>query len=372
MKVLVTGAAGFIGHALCRRLLTDSYEVVGLDNINDYYDVGLKYDRLADIGVSQEEAKNWNDLVTSSEYDKFHFVRMDVQNRVLLPKLFKTHKFDIVIHLAAQAGVRYSIENPEAYIDSNVVGFLNILECCRHNQIKHLIYASSSSVYGENSKVPFQESDIVDAPVSLYAATKKSNELMAHTYSHLFQLPTSGLRFFTVYGPWGRPDMAPMLFANAIKKGKPIKVFNNGDMQRDFTYIDDVIKGIIITLKNPPAPKITSNAIFNSGIKVNDLLLVNKEIVGEQHSNQVDDYRSSPYYQLFNIGNGSPVHLLEFIQVMEDKLGVAAKMNMMEMQPGDVSRTWANTSQLDSLGYQATTSIKEGIETFVKWFEKHN
>lgn len=252
-NILVTGAAGFIGHALTKQLLEAGYTVCGLDNINDYYSVDLKFDRLEDIGIKRQEAQEFGTLCTSRKHQKLSFIRMNLEDRTALPQLFKAEQFDAVIHLAAQAGVRYSIENPEVYIDSNIVGFLNILECCRHHNIKHLVYASSSSVYGANDKIPFSEEDRVDHPVSLYAATKKSNELMAYTYSHLYHIPTSGLRFFTVYGPWGRPDMAPMLFANAITQNKPIKVFNHGDMSRDFTYIDDIIQGIIITLNNPPS-----------------------------------------------------------------------------------------------------------------------
>src|SRR5690625_2459558 len=338
-KVLVTGAAGFIGHATCKRLLKEGYTVIGLDNINDYYDVNLKYARLKDMGVDRLGAAQWNKMVVSETDEKLRFVRMNLEDRESMPKLFEQEQFDAVIHLAAQAGVRYSLENPETYIDSNIVGFLNILACCRHNKVKHLVYASSSSVYGANEKVPFEEHDRVDYPVSLYAATKKSNELMAYTYSHLYQIATSGLRFFTVYGPWGRPDMAPMLFANAITQGKPIKVFNHGDMQRDFTYIDDIVQGIIITLNNPRP--------------------------------QTPDSRTQSCYQLFNIGNGSPVHLLEFIEVMEQKLEQKAEKKMMEIQPGDVPRTWADTSQLNALGYESTTDIEEGVENFVKWFENY-
>lgn len=332
-KVLVTGAAGFIGFHLSMTLLEQGYEVVGLDNINDYYDVNLKYARLQELGVDRADAEQWGKTAISKTYSALKFIRINLEDREALPELFSQEKFDAVVNLAAQAGVRYSIENPMAYVDSNVVGFVNILECCRHHEIKHLVYASSSSVYGENAKVPFSEDDRVDYPVSLYAATKKANELMAHTYSHLYKIPTSGLRFFTVYGPWGRPDMAPILFASAITEGRPIKVFNNGDMSRDFTYIDDIVNGIIITLNNPPTSE-------------------SKQLL----------------YQVFNIGNGSPVSLMEFIEALEQNLGQIAEKNMMGMQPGDVPRTWADTVHLNALGYQSKTSIKEGVGKFVKWY----
>lgn len=332
-KILVTGAAGFIGFHTAKKLIDLGYQVVGLDNINDYYDVNLKYDRLKELGIDRVKAEQENILVQSTLYSSFQFIRLHLEDREKLPKLFNAQQFESVINLAAQAGVRYSLENPMAYVDSNLIGFVNILECCRHNDIKHLVYASSSSVYGENDKIPFGEEDQVDHPVSLYAATKKANELMAHTYSHLYQMPTSGLRFFTVYGPWGRPDMAPMLFADAMTHNREIKVFNKGDMSRDFTYIDDIVQGIMITLENP-------NAKGNG-------------------------------YQLFNIGNGSPVSLLHFIECMENSLGITAQKNMMPMQPGDVPRTWAETSQLNALGYQSTTPIEKGVEQFVQWFKKY-
>lgn len=333
-SVLVTGAAGFIGFFTMQRLLKEGYTVVGLDNINDYYDVNLKYARLKELGFDRSDAEQWNKEVQSNTDDKSVFIRLNLEDRENLPKLFEKHQFDAVIHLAAQAGVRYSIENPMAYVDSNLVGFVNILECCRHNKIKHLVYASSSSVYGENDKIPFSEEDRVDYPVSLYAATKKANELMAHTYSHLYQLPTSGLRFFTVYGPYGRPDMAPILFASAITENRPIKVFNNGEMSRDFTYIDDIVNGIVITLNNPP------QADFEQ-----------------------------PNYQLFNIGNGSPVSLMEFIETLEKELGQIAEKKMMPMQPGDVPRTWADVTNLNTLGYKSTTDIQKGVKKFVEWFK---
>src|SRR5690554_2030133 len=332
-SVLVTGAAGFIGFFTMQRLLKEGYTVVGLDNVNDYYDVNLKHARLKELGFDRSAAEQWNKEVQSNTNDKSVFIRLNLEDRENLPKLFEKHQFDAVIHLAAQAGVRYSLENPMAYVDSNLVGFVNILECCRHHKIKHLVYASSSSVYGENDKIPFSEEDRVDYPVSLYAATKKANELMAHTYSHLYHLPTSGLRFFTVYGPYGRPDMAPILFASAITENRPIKVFNNGDMSRDFTYIDDIVNGIVITLNNPP------------------------KVDFEQ-----------PYYQLFNIGNGSPVSLIEFIETLEKELGQVAEKNMMPMQPGDVPRTWADVTNLNTLGYKSTTDIQKGVKKFVGWY----
>lgn len=332
-KILVTGAAGFIGFHLCKHLSERGMSVVGVDNINDYYDVNLKFARLNELGISKDEAELFGRKVASGKFNNFEFVRLSLEDREQLPKLFQEESFDAVVNLAAQAGVRYSLENPMAYVDSNIVGFVNLLECCRHHEIKHLVYASSSSVYGENGKVPFSEDDRVDYPVSLYAATKKANELMAHTYSHLYHIPTTGLRFFTVYGPWGRPDMAPMLFASAICEGRPIKVFNNGDMSRDFTYIDDIVNGIIIALGNPATAE-----------------------------------KTQPFYQVFNIGNGSPVSLMEFIETLESNLGKFAKKNMLPMQPGDVPRTWAETRYLNGIGYQSTASISIGVKEFVKWY----
>lgn len=334
-KILVTGAAGFIGFHLCKLLAEQGNTVVGLDNINDYYDVNLKYARLHELGIDRSEAEQFNHKVTSSIHSNLTFLRMNLEDREQLPALFQEESFDAVVNLAAQAGVRYSLENPMAYVDSNIVGFVNILECCRHNNVGHLVYASSSSVYGENGKVPFSEDDRVDYPVSLYAATKKANELMAHTYSHLYKIPTSGLRFFTVYGPWGRPDMAPILFASAITEDRPIKVFNNGQMSRDFTYIDDIVQGIVITLNNPPA-----------------------------------QIKAQPLYQVFNIGNGSPVSLMEFIETLESNLGKVAEKNMLPMQPGDVPRTWADTELLNALDYQSKTPIQEGVKKFVEWYKQ--
>lgn len=340
-KILITGAAGFIGYHTSQKLLKAGYEVLGLDNINDYYDVNLKYGRLEQLGVSKEQADLWGCLTVSDSHPEYAFIRMGIEDRENLPQFFETQKFDAVINLAAQAGVRYSIENPETYIDTNIVGFLNILECCRHNNVKHLVYASSSSVYGQNDHIPFSENDRIDTPISLYAASKKSNELMAYTYSHLYGMKTSGLRFFTVYGPWGRPDMALFLFADAIAKDEPINVFNHGDMSRDFTYIDDIVQGIQLTLENPST------------------------------SSSETWYEKNPNFQVFNIGNGSPASLMEFIETIEKEMGKKAEKNMLPMQPGDVPKTWADTSCLGELGYKSTTPISMGIKKFVKWFKKY-
>jgi UDP-glucuronate 4-epimerase len=334
MKILVTGAAGFIGFYLSKKLLSKGHNVVGLDNINDYYDVNLKFARLQELGVSREFGQKWGLSSTSSKYSEFKFIRLNLENREELPKLFETEKFDVVCNLGAQAGVRYSIDNPESYIDSNIVGFLNILECCRHNKINHLLYASSSSVYGESKEEVFSVSDKVDNPISLYAATKKSNELMAYTYSHLYGIQTTGLRFFTVYGPWGRPDMAPFLFTDAISKGKPIKVFNNGDMSRDFTYIDDIISGIDILIEKEPAKQ------------------------------------NTPAYWLANIGNGEPQPLMAFIKAIEFSVGKTAEKQFLPMQPGDVPRTSANIEELQKLGYKSETDINEGVKAFVNWYKE--
>lgn len=300
MKILVTGAAGFIGSYVCRRLLSRGDEVVGLDNINSYYDVSLKYGRLETLGID-ENVVDWYKFVQSNVYEQFRFVRMSLEDRQAIQMLFANEYFDKVVNLAAQAGVRYSIENPYAYVESNIDGFLNILEGCRHYGIKHLIYASSSSVYGLNGKVPFSEKDSIAHPVSLYAATKKSNELMAHTYSHLYGIPSTGLRFFTVYGPWGRPDMSPFLFADAMLHGRPIKVFNNGDMLRDFTYIDDVVEGVLRVIDHIPAPDIDWSA------------------------QAPDPSSSTAPYKIYNIGNSHPVKLMDFIQAIEEAIGHPAE-----------------------------------------------
>lgn len=332
-KVLVTGAAGFIGFHLAKQLLDLGFEVVGLDNLNDYYDVNLKLARLRELGI-EKDMISYNEILESDRYPKFQFIKLNLEDREQLPKLFKERKFKIVCNLAAQAGVRYSLENPEAYIDSNVVGFLNILECCRNYNIEHLVYATSSSVYGQNKKIPFSVKDNVDHPISLYAATKKSNELMAYTYSHLFNFKTTGLRFFTVYGPWGRPDMAMFLFTNAILNGKPIKVFNNGNLERDFTFIDDIVDGVI---------KIVTS-----------------------------DENQKTNYSLYNIGNSKPVKLLDFINEIEKQLGLNAEKEMLPMQAGDVERTWADVSDLSrDFGYEPKTSIKEGVKKYIAWYKRY-
>jgi UDP-glucuronate 4-epimerase len=332
-KILVTGVAGFIGYHLSKALLAMGHEIVGIDNINDYYDINLKYARLNELDIKRDEAEVFLKPSTNT-LKTFTFVRMNLEDRQALPELFGNHKFDLVCNLAAQAGVRYSIENPEAYVDSNITGFLNILECCRNNKVKKLVYASSSSIYGNSAEVPFIETANVDHPISLYAATKKSNELMAHTYSHLYNIETIGLRFFTVYGPWGRPDMAMFLFTDAIINNRPIKVFNNGNLSRDFTFIDDIVKGLINTL------------LVNSK---------NKNI-----------------YKLYNIGNSRPVRLLDFIEAIELNLAVKAKKEMLPMQPGDVNQTWANVSSLiNDYSYEPNTSIETGIKAFVDWYKDY-
>lgn len=333
MKILVTGTAGFIGFHVTRTLLSKGHQVVGIDNINQYYDIELKFARLQELGIPKDKASHINIGCTGELHgEQFQFIRMDIADRESLPKIFEIEKFDKVCHLAAQAGVRYSLENPEVYIDSNVVGYANLLECCRRHSVQHFIYASSSSVYGLNKKIPFHEDDQVDHPISLYAATKKSNELMAHTYSHLYKLPTTGLRFFTVYGPWGRPDMALFLFTEAIVKGKPIKVFNNGEMERDFTHINDITAGII-------------------------------SVVEKKWADQ------TKLYKIYNIGNNRSVKLLDFIREIEKNLGREAIKKMLPIQPGDVQKTWANIDRLiQDYDYQPTTDIADGVKSFTDWY----
>lgn len=346
MKILVTGTAGFIGYHLARKLLERGDTIVGLDNINDYYDVNLKYARLNELGIDKNELED-NKLVISKIFPNHSFVKMDLADTKSIYELFEKEKFDAVCNLAAQAGVRYSIENPHSYIDSNIKGFMNILEACRHNDVKNLSYASSSSVYGLNKSQPFKTSDYTDHPISLYAATKKSNEMMAHTYSHLYNISTTGLRFFTVYGPYGRPDMAPMLFADAILNDRAIKVFNHGNMSRDFTYIDDIVNGIIKVIDNPAVPNKDFDAEFPS-----------------------PDISSAPY-RIYNIGNNSPVQLLDFIEMLEKSIGVDAKKNFMDMQDGDVVSTYADTNDLiKDFGYKPDTKLADGISKFVTWYRK--
>lgn len=345
-KILVTGSAGFVGFHLVNALVKRGDKVVGIDNLNDYYSVSLKYDRLSECGIDTSDVK-WHEVLDSSSL-QYRFIRMNLEDKGELNKLFEIEKFDFVINMAAQAGVRYSIENPDAYIQSNVVGFLNLLECCRHYHIKHFVYASSSSVYGMNENMPFSVKHNVDHPVSLYAATKKSNELMAHCYSHLYNISTTGLRFFTVYGPWGRPDMAYFLFTNAILAGKSIKVFNNGDMERDFTYIDDIVNGVINVTDCPSdAHPAWSGA-------------------------DSDPSRSKAPYRIYNIGNDNPVRLMDFINEIGRHLHKEVKMEMLPMQPGDVKRTWADVEELiREFDYKPQTTIDIGIKKFVEWYKNY-
>ncbi len=331
-KILITGAAGFIGHALAKRLLKEGREVTGLDNLNDYYDVQLKKDRLAELQIMPG----------------FRFVYQDLADREASTALFAENRFDAVVNLAAQAGVRYSLINPQSYVDTNLVGFANILEGCRHGGVKHLVFASSSSVYGANTKMPFSVHDNVDHPVSLYAASKKANELMAHTYSHLFALPATGLRFFTVYGPWGRPDMALFLFTNAMLAGRPINVFNNGNMERDFTYIDDIIEGVVRVLDKVP--------------------------VADPNWNRMEPDPATSYcpWRIYNIGNNNKERLMRYIEVLEDCLGRKAEKNFLPMQAGDVPATYADVTDLvRDVGFQPNTSIEKGVRSFVDWYRHY-
>jgi len=334
-KILVTGSAGFIGAELSLRLLEQGWEVIGVDNFNGYYAPSLKHARIERITQAPQS-------------ENFRQLQLDISNRDAVADLFDQYRFDAVMNLAAQAGVRYSLENPYSYVDSNLVGFVNLLEGCRHTDVGHFVYASSSSVYGANTNMPFSVHDNVDHPVSLYAASKKANELMAHTYSHLYGLPTTGLRFFTVYGPWGRPDMAPILFADAISQGKPINVFNNGNMERDFTYIDDIVEGVVQVINKTPSADPQWDGM------------------------QPDPASSYCPYKIYNIGNNNKEKLMRFIELMEQELGIEAKKNFLPMQPGDVQATYADvTSLMDDFGYKPSTTLREGVRRFVKWYKEY-
>lgn len=347
MKILVTGTAGFIGFHVANKLVANGHTVVGIDSINNYYDVTLKSNRLAEAGF-EAGLIAYNSKVQSSKNANYSFIQLQLEDAASLQFLFTIEKFDIVINLAAQAGVRYSLTHPSAYVNSNIVGFANLLECCRHFGIKHLVYASSSSVYGLNEQVPFATTHSTNHPASLYAATKKSNELMAHVYSHLFNMPVTGLRFFTVYGPWGRPDMAPFLFTDAILHEKPIKVFNNGDMMRDFTYVDDVVEAIGRVIEAAPAPNPNWDA------------------------ENPDASTSSAPYKLYNIGNHQPVALIDFIECIEKVTGKKAKKEMLPIQPGDVQATFADVSGLENdFNFKPFTPLEKGIENFVNWYKNY-
>lgn len=343
-KLLITGTAGFIGFSLAKQLIEKGDEVVGLDNINDYYDVKLKYGRLAETGISQD-AVSYGKLIGSTVYPNYKFIQLNIEDKEKLFNVFAEEKFTTICHLAAQAGVRYSLVNPYAYISSNITGFINILEACRQYPVEHLVYASSSSVYGLNEEMPFSTHHNVDHPISLYAASKKSNELMAHTYSYLYDVPSTGLRFFTVYGPWGRPDMALFLFTKAILEDRTIDVYNLGNMRRDFTYIDDIVKGIIRVIDNPPHGN-------------------------NQWSGKTPDPASSKApYRIYNIGNNNPIDLMEFIRTIEDHVGKKANINLLPLQPGDVTSTWADVTDLiENLNYRPNTSFKVGIKKFIAWY----
>ena len=346
-KVLVTGTAGFIGFHLTKRLVVDGFEVVGLDIINDYYDVDLKYSRLDFLGIEKVNIIP-NQIIRSKNHSTLRFVQADLADHAYIVDIMKSEKFDFVINLAAQAGVRYSIDNPLAYTHSNIDGFMSVLEGARQSNVKHLVYASTSSVYGLNTKMPLKETSPTEHPMALYAATKKANEMMAHSYSHLFALPTSGLRFFTVYGPWGRPDMALFLFAEAIRKGEPINVFNHGKMIRDFTYVDDIVESIVRLIVKPPK----KNAQWSGDIP------------------RIDT--SSAPYRIFNIGNGSPIELMRYINAVEAALGVRGKYNMMDIQPGDVPATHADTEALNEyIGFRPQTSVEDGVDQFSRWYKEY-
>jgi UDP-glucuronate 4-epimerase len=345
MKILITGTAGFVGYHTVLKLLNKCEKIIGIDSINDYYDVNLKYGRLAETGIDKNSIE-YNKPVTSAIYKNYSFIKLNLEDRESLKNLFEREKFTHVCHLAAQAGVRYSLENPYAYTDSNINGFINILECCRRNKVEHLVYASSSSVYGLNEKLPFSTSDNVDHPVSLYAATKKSNELMAHAYSHLYNMPVTGLRFFTVYGPWGRPDMAYFSFTKAISEGRPINIFNNGDMMRDFTYIDDIVEGVVRIIEIIPKGD------------------------GSWSGMQPDPSCSKAPYKIYNIGNNRPVKLLDFVKVIENELGMEGEKKFLPMQAGDVYATYADVDDIaKDTGFRPYTSIEDGMKKFIAWYK---
>jgi UDP-glucuronate 4-epimerase len=348
MKILITGTAGFIGFHLAEKLLALGHTVVGLDNINDYYDVQLKFDRLSYHGIDSNEAKNFGQWCQSSRFENYSFIRLNLEDKSELMDVFQQEKFDVVVNLAAQAGVRYSLTNPDVYISSNIQGFLNVLEACRAFPVKNLIYASSSSVYGLNKTIPFQEKHSTNHPISLYAASKKANEMMAHTYSNLFQIPTIGLRFFTVYGPWGRPDMALYLFTKAITEGKPIQVFNHGNMSRDFTYVADIVESIARLTENPAQPDPDWDA-----------------------KNPNPAHSSAPY-RIYNIGHNSPVQLLEYVHNIEKYLGMKAEIEFMPLQDGDVPNTWADVSELiQTINFKPQVKVEEGIKLFTEWYTKY-
>ncbi len=345
-KILVTGTAGFIGYHLVKSLLGTAYEVVGLDNINDYYDVDLKYGRLSETGIPAGGIE-YNKLVSSEISDQYRFIKLNLEDKENLLELFSQENFDLVVNLAAQAGVRYSFSHPDAYIGSNITGFLNILEACRYHPVEHLVYASTSSVYGLNEHMPFSVHQNVDHPASLYAASKKSNELMAHSYSHLFRIPVTGLRFFTVYGPWGRPDMALFIFTKAILSGQAINVHNKGRMERDFTYVEDIIQGVIRVVESPAQP------------------------AGMGESLQDPAFSTAPY-RLYNIGNSKPVKLMDFIRAIEKELGKKAEVNLIPIQPGEVEKTWADVSDLARhFNYSPDTHIRDGVKKFIAWYRNY-